>query len=184
MNVQKLRQMKFIVVGLGVLLAYSHAESRQPRSSAETIQVAAYYFPRFHADPADEREHGKGWTQWIPLQKATPRFPGHAQPKIPAWGYEDESDPRVFEKKIAAAADHGIDAFIFDWYWSGGRSHLEGALQRGYLNASNNQRLKFALIWANHEQFGGVTRPVWDSARPLPASTGVRAPARSGRRYF
>ncbi len=36
---------------------------------------------------------------------------------MPLWGHEDESDPRVMEKKIAAAAGHGVNVLIFDWYW-------------------------------------------------------------------
>ena len=54
---------------------------------------------------------GKGWNEWDLVKAATPRFPGHQQPKVPLWGHEDESDPKVMERKIAAAADHGIDVF-------------------------------------------------------------------------
>jgi hypothetical protein len=50
------------------------------------------------------------------LQDALPRFPKHDQPKVPLWGYQDESDPAVMQNKIDAAADHALDAFIFDWY--------------------------------------------------------------------
>src|SRR5216684_189457 len=151
-----------VALVLVVLTAFPRADPRQRRPRPERIQVAAYYFPGYHKDPLNEKAHGEGWTQWTDLKKATPRFEGHVQPKVPAWGYEDESDPRVFEKKIDAAADHGIDSFIFDWYWAEGGPFLEGALQRGYLKAANNERLKFALMWANHEGLGAVTRPVWD----------------------
>jgi hypothetical protein len=116
----------------------------------KNIQVATYYFPNFHIDPRNEKIHGKGWNEWKLMQHATPRFPGHDQPKIPLWGYEDESDPKAMAKKIDAAADHGIDAFIFDWYWYEG-PYLERALNEGYLKAKNNSKLKFALMWANHD---------------------------------
>ena len=78
-------------------------------------------------------------------------LPGPRQPNLPAWGFEDESDPRVFERKIDAAARHGLSAFIFDWYWYENRPFLNGALDRGYLGARNTSRLKFALMWANHD---------------------------------
>jgi hypothetical protein len=114
-------------------------------------QVAAYYFPNFHADPRNEARYGKGWTEWELLKNARPRFPGHAQPKVPAWGYEDEADPALFAKKIDAAADHGIGAFIFDWYWYEGCPYLARGLEEGYLRAPNRERLNFALMWANHD---------------------------------
>ncbi|MCA9430825.1 MAG: glycoside hydrolase family 99-like domain-containing protein, partial [Candidatus Omnitrophica bacterium] len=58
--------------------------------------------------------------------------------------------PKVMARKIDAAADHGIDAFIFDWYWYNG-PFLQGGLDEGFLGADNNDRLKFALMWANHD---------------------------------
>ncbi len=115
-------------------------------------QIGAYYFPGFHPDPRVSADHGPGWTEWELLKRAEPKFPGHQQPKRPLWGYEDESKPEVFSKKIAAAADHGLTHFLFDWYWYDG-PFLNGALDSGYLQAGNNQRLKFALMWANHDWF-------------------------------
>lgn len=114
------------------------------------MQTAVYYFPNFHVDPRNEAVHGKGWTEWELMKHAGARFPGHMQPKIPAWGYEDEADPAVMAKKIDAAADHGLDAFIFDWYWYEG-PFLERALNEGFLGAPNRGRMKFALMWANHD---------------------------------
>jgi hypothetical protein len=67
------------------------------------------------------------------------------------WGYQDESDPAVMGQKIDAAADHGLDAFIFDWYWYDNAPFLQRALEQGFLRAANNQRLKFALMWADQD---------------------------------
>lgn len=115
-------------------------------------QIAAYYFPNYHVDPLNEKWHGKGWTEWELVKAARPRFPGHRQPKVPVWGYEDEADPGVMAKKIDAAADHGVDCFIFDWYWYDDHgAYLHRALEEGFLRAPNNDRLKFAIMWANHD---------------------------------
>lgn len=114
-------------------------------------QVAVYYFPQYHRDPRNDRWHGAGWTEWELVRAATPRFPGHQQPKVPLWGYEDEADPAVAARKIDAAADHAIDTFIYDWYWYDGAPFLNRALDAGFLGAPNNDRLKFALMWANHD---------------------------------
>ena len=120
--------------------------SRKP-----SFTVCCYYFPNYHVDPRNEREHGAGWTEWELVRRAEPRFPGHAQPRLPAWGYRDEADPVAMAQKIDAAADHGVGAFIFDWYWYDDGPYLERGLEQGFLRAKNNQRLKFCCMWANHD---------------------------------
>ena len=114
------------------------------------MDIVAYYFPNFHRDERNEAHHGVNWTEWNLMKCAHPRFPGHNQPKIPLWGYEDEADPKVMAKKIATAQKYKVDGFIFDWYWYDG-PYLERALTEGFLGAENNSKFKFALMWANHD---------------------------------
>ena len=114
-------------------------------------EVAVYYFPNYHADARNEKLHGEGWDEWELVKRAEPRFPGHQQPKVPVWDETDEADPQVMARNIDAAADHGIDTFIFDWYWYSDGPFLQRALDEGFLNAPNNDRLKFSLMWANHD---------------------------------
>lgn len=120
---------------------------------SKDYQVAVYYFPNYHVDPRNEAVHGEGWTEWSLTRHATPRYAGHRQPRVPLWGYEDESDPTVMAKKIDAAADHGVDAFIFDWYWYNDGPFLQRGLEEGFLPAPNAQRLRFSLMWANHDWY-------------------------------
>src|SRR5690349_6000553 len=95
-----------------------------------TYQAAAYYFPNYHlGDPRNEKWHGTGWTEWELVRRAEPRFAGHRQPRVPAWGYQDESQPAVMARKIEAAADAGLTAFIFDWYWYEDGPYLERGLE-------------------------------------------------------
>ena len=114
-------------------------------------EVAVYYFPNYHEDDRNKIAHGQGWTEWELVKRAEPRFPRHQQPKLPAWGFEDEADPDVMAKKIDAAADHGVDTFIFDWYWYNDGPFLQRGLDEGFLNAPNNDRLNFSIMWANHD---------------------------------
>jgi hypothetical protein len=165
-------------------------------------EVGAYYFPNYHVDPRNEKVHGKGWTEWELLKRAEPRFAGHQQPKKPLWGFEDESDPKVFAKKIDAAADHGLTHFLFDWYWYDG-PFLQRGMEKGYLQAGNNQRLKFALMWANHDWMdihpakrnmkplllypGAVTEETFDRMTDYIVSTYFKHPSYwkiGGRPYF
>ena len=111
--------------------------------------------------------HGKGWTEWEILKRGEPKFPGHEQPKRPAWGFEDESDPRVFAKKIAAAHSSAIHHFIFDWYWYEGKPFLERGLERGYLRAANKSDVRFCLMWANHDWFNLFPARLHEQPKPL-----------------
>lgn len=114
------------------------------------IKYATYYFPNYHIDAHNESVHGKGWTEWELVKNAKPRFKGHYQPKIPLWGFEDESDPKVMAKKIKTAKEYGIDCFIFDSYFYENENFLNGCLDNGFLKAENTNDMGFALMWANH----------------------------------
>lgn len=113
--------------------------------------VAAYYFPNWHRDARNEAWHGAGWTEWELVKAARPRFPGHQQPIVPAWGHFDEADPAWAAREIDLAADHGLDVFLYDWYWYGNRPYLADQLEQGFLRAPNRERMRFALVWANHD---------------------------------
>ncbi|HNY26701.1 MAG TPA: glycoside hydrolase family 99-like domain-containing protein [Candidatus Sumerlaeota bacterium] len=132
--------------------AFRALDQPTPSPKAPSFTVAAYYFPNYHpSDARNNKKWGRPWTEWELVRAAKPRFPGHQQPNVPLWGETDESDPKAMAQKIAAAADHGINAFIFDWYYYDDGPFLNKGLDEGFLGAPNNQRLKFALMWANHD---------------------------------
>jgi hypothetical protein len=114
--------------------------------------VVAIYYPHWHNYDHGSAWKGEGWTEWEGLRAAVPRFPGHRQPLKPVWGCFDESDPPWAEREIDLAADHGIDVFMYDWYWYSGVRNMEEALEDGFLKARNRKRLKFCLMWANHDR--------------------------------
>lgn len=151
----------FLVVLFIMISCQSH-KNQGDENTGNDYTVAAYYFPNYHIDDRNEKVHGKGWTEWELVKNAEPRFKGHQQPKVPLWGYTDESDPEQMAQKIEAASTHGIDAFIFDWYYYNDGLFLERALEEGFLEASNNDQLKFALMWANHD---------WVDIHPISAET-------------
>ena len=120
-------------------------------SSPSTMTVAAFVWPAYHPDDRAKIFWPDGIGEWQTVMSNKPKFEGHEQPRYPLWGYINEADPYVAEMEIAAAADHGINLFIFDWYWYDGLPFLEGHLDDGYLKARNNNRVKFYLMWANHD---------------------------------
>jgi hypothetical protein len=60
-------------------------------ASKKNYTVAVYYWPNFHRDPYHQLKKGEDWTEWQILKDALPKFEGHYQPKVPLWGYRDES---------------------------------------------------------------------------------------------
>ncbi len=129
--------------------------------------IAAFVWPSYHPDPRAKVFWPDGIGEWQTVMGNQPKFEGHLQPRYPIWGYINEADPYVMEMEISAAADHGVNVFIFDWYWYDGMPFLEGCLNDGYLQARNNDRVRFYLMWANHD----VT-PAWDKRNADDAFTG------------
>ena len=120
--------------------------------------VAAYIWPAYTGtSKRTEIFWPEGIGEWQTVKAADAKFEGHTWPRKPLWGYVDEADPYVMEMEIEAAVDHGVNTFIYDWYWYDNRPFLEECLNNGFLKAKNNQKMKFYIMWANHDAVH-----VWD----------------------
>jgi len=114
--------------------------------------IAAFIWPAYTGDEKRTRMFWpEGMGEWQSVKNARPKFPGHTWPRKPLWGYVNEADPYVMEMEIACAARHGVNVFIYDWYWYDDRPFLENCLNDGFLKAPNNGKMKFYLMWANHD---------------------------------
>lgn len=124
----------------------------------KTYDIAAYVWPAYTGDEKRTRMFWPdGIGEWQSVKNAIKKTPDHSWPRKPLWGYVNEADPYVMEMQINAAADHGVNVFIYDWYWYDRRPFLENCLNDGFLKARNNDRMKFYLMWANHDATVG-----WD----------------------
>ena len=118
----------------------------------QKYDVAAFIWPAYSGnDPRTLPFWEEGNGEWQTVKKMKPLFEGHQWPRKPLWGYVNEADPYVMEMEIEAAAAHGVNVFIYDWYWFDNRPFLENCLNDGYLKARNNDKVKFYLMWANHD---------------------------------
>lgn len=93
--------------------------------------VGCYYFPGW-------RDYGA----WSVLND----FPE----RKPILGYANDGNPEVVDWQINWALSHGIEFFIYDWYWNKGGRHLEEGLHDGLFKAKYQDKMKFCLLWANH----------------------------------
>ncbi len=147
---------------------------KEKGDSTDDYYVAAYIWPSCHHDARfGEMLWPEGEGEWEVIRKGNPRYEGHYQPRQPLWGYEMDNDPKVVERWIDVALDHGINTFVYDWYWFNDGPFLESALNEGFLKAPNNGKMNFYLMWANHDvkknywnvhKFGEDESILWDGA--------------------
>ena len=118
----------------------------------QKYDVAAYIWPSFTGDePRTRIFWPMGMGEWETILKAKPKFPGHQWPRKPLWGYVNEANSDIMEMQINTALEHGVNVFIYDWYYFDGKPFLENCLNDGFLKARNNEKMKFYLMWANHD---------------------------------
>ncbi len=125
------------------------------------LDVAAYVWPAYTGDEGRTRIFWpEGYGEWETVKAATAKYEGHQWPRKPLWGYCNEADPYVMEMQIEAAVDHGVNVFIYDWYWYDNRPFLEQCLNNGFLKAKNRSKMKFYIMYANHDVAYGWDRRI------------------------
>ncbi len=123
--------------------------------------IAAYIWPAYTGDEECSRRFWRqGIGEWQTVKNPTLKPQWNFKNPQPLWGYVNEADPRVMEMEIEETVSHGVNVFIYDWYWYDGKPFLEKCLNNGFLKAENNNKIKFYLMWANHN----VTN-LWDKEK-------------------
>lgn len=118
----------------------------------QKYDIAAFVWPSYTGDePRARMFWPEGIGEWQTVKTAAAKYEGHQWPRKPLWGYVNEADPKVMEMQIEEAVSHGVNVFIYDWYWFDRRPFLENCLNDGFLGAPNNQKMKFYIMWANHD---------------------------------
>jgi hypothetical protein len=114
----------------------------EPQPVGGNIDVGAFYFP--------------GWqstARWAPILD----FPM----RRPVLGWYDEANPECADWQIKWAVEHGVNFFMVDWYWSKGSRHLEHWLHEAYAKSRYKSHLKWAVMWANHNEPGSHSLEDW-----------------------
>ncbi len=114
--------------------------ARLPQEPRERPNIYAFYLPQYHQCPENDEFWGEGFTDWVNVKKAKPLFEGHRQPILPSEevGFYDLKDPEVLRKQAKMAKDHGIDGFVFHYYWFDGKKVLDTPLNN-WLGGSDDR---------------------------------------------
>lgn len=112
------------------------------------LKLIAFYLPQFHETEENNRNWGKGFTEWTNTSNAKSLYPGHYQPREPYQDYYyDLTDTSAREWQAQMAKKYGIYGFCYYHYWFKGKRFLhkpfDAVLQKG------EPTLPFCLSWAN-----------------------------------
>ena len=125
----------------------------------QKYDIAAFLYPAYASDDPRLRPFWPmGIGEWETVMTMQKRNPGHYWDRKPLWGYINEADPSVMSMEIEQATKHGVNVFIFDWYWYDGRPFMETTLDNGFLKAENVNKMQFYLMWAHHDVLN-----LWDT---------------------
>jgi hypothetical protein len=102
--------------------------------------ILAYLYPGW--------VRNRSFDEWRIVLSAKSSFKGHEQPKKPLdIYYYDQSN--CIRDQIELAQEHGIEGFVFCWYWDMGSVVLPQALDSFKKAIVDYPNFKFALMWAN-----------------------------------
>jgi hypothetical protein len=155
------------------------------------VRIFSYVYPGWHPLPERDVSFYPGFTEWDLVESSTPRFAGHHQPRLPLWGRYDDRDPEAVGRRVELCQNHGIDGWVYGFFWCRGKRVFQDALDAGFLGSPQGKQFPFALMWANRmpRRVLPVRRadvPVLDESRRVHSDIDDFAEfvTMLGRRYF
>lgn len=112
------------------------------------LDIIAFYLPQFHPIPENNLWWGDGFTEWTNTCRATPKFRGHWQPRLPAdLGFYDLRLAETRQAQASLARSYGVSAFCYYYYWFDGTPLLDHPINE--VMRTGEPDFPFLLLWAN-----------------------------------
>jgi len=146
-----------ILFGLFIFLLSSSCDKVSKNQNNKELKIGAYFYDGWSSKNPFADDPNEPWAKDAP-RRLTRRMHEEFPEREPVWGWRSDSQ-EIVEKQIDLAADHGIDFFLFCWYWRDTNGpinpnaieNLPNHTQMNmYLTAKNKNRLQFGLLIANH----------------------------------
>jgi len=103
-------------------------------------KILVYFYPGW--------VRSRQFDEWEVVASGISGFEGHWQPRKPLRRYYLDK-VEVMEDHIEKAIKHGIDGFIFCWYWDNGAIHFPEALSAFMSICKRYPNFSYGLMWAN-----------------------------------
>ena len=112
------------------------------------ITPIAFYLPQYHPMRVNDVNWGEGFSDWLNVVRATPRFEGHFQPRLPGLlGLYDLRAHEVMVEQAQLARSFGIGAFCFYYYRLANQRLLDKPVET--FLAHRQPEMPFLYCWAN-----------------------------------
>ena len=131
--------------------------------------VGAYYFDGWAGRNAKADDPNEPWAKDMPThmkRRMLEEFAG----REPLWGWRDDS-AEIMTRQIDLAADHGLGFWAFCWYFNSDPAKVAADPKHTGMNlfmkASNNTRMKFCMLVANHGGYQLKNTEGWKQATAM-----------------
>ena len=112
------------------------------------MRLITFYLPQFYENEINNKNWGKGFTEWTNVKRSVPLYYGHHQPRVPTeLGYYNLENNEVRHQQANLAKQYGIDAWCYYYYRFNGQRALEMPLNRHIQDKSLD--MPFLICWAN-----------------------------------
>lgn len=145
----------FTIFSLGWIFS---DQPNKKTADKKKVKIGAYFYDGWSSKNRFADDPNEPWAKDAP-RMLTRRMVEEFPEREPIWGWRGDSQG-IVEKQIDLASEHGIDFFLFCWYWRDTNSSINLlAIENAphhvsmnlYMKARNKNKLKFGLLVANHQ---------------------------------
>jgi hypothetical protein len=136
------------------------------------MKLGAYYFGGWGGkNIKDDGTPANAWAAGLPTH-VSERMYNEFSGRKPIWGWRDD-DSSIMKQQIDLASKNGLSYFAFCWFWSKDKGAMNEAQIKAntrnapmyqFMKASNNNKMQYCLMIANHKGAEIIGTEAWKAA--------------------